>query len=390
MIKKAVVFAACLASGVSLAQSVRPSYSFPTASTTGGRMLSAYAGLGIGHDDNLFLSPTNEKSSTFYVFSPGLNVEARRPSLVFQGSYLARIGRYTDSGNDDYEDLSALNQLDFAFGPRTFGRLGLDYIRGHDSRGSTDRPLSATPDKYDLLVPSFVFAYGAPGARGRVEVYGSLQDKEYTNNRATTATADHQRSELGTALFVRIAPKTYGVLEGRRIKTKYEVASLSDGRENRLLAGVSWEPTAATTGSLKFGRMERKSDIDSSSVRDTAWEAAIAWAPLTYSKFDFASSRHIQEPSGLGRFIVTSAHSVAWNHAWNSNFSTGAFLRYARDEYQGFDREDETTSLGFRVGYRFRRWLTLGAEYTYTHRDSTLPQFEYDRNFYSLTATASM
>ena len=45
---------------------------------------------------------------------------------------------------------------------------------------------------------------------------------------------------------------------------------------------------------------------------------------------------------------------------------------------------------GFKVGYKFRRWLTFGAEYTYTQRDSNLPSFEYDKNLYLLTATASM
>jgi hypothetical protein len=47
-------------------------------------------------------------------------------------------------------------------------------------------------------------------------------------------------------------------------------------------------------------------------------------------------------------------------------------------------------SLGLRAGYKFRRWLTLGAEYTHSNRDSNTPVFEYDKNLYLLTATASM
>jgi polysaccharide biosynthesis protein VpsM len=61
-----------------------------------------------------------------------------------------------------------------------------------------------------------------------------------------------------------------------------------------------------------------------------------------------------------------------------------------KDDYQDFNRNDETSSVGLKAGYRFRRWLTLGAEYTYTHRDSNIPQFQYDKNLYFLTATASM
>jgi hypothetical protein len=64
--------------------------------------------------------------------------------------------------------------------------------------------------------------------------------------------------------------------------------------------------------------------------------------------------------------------------------------RYQRDQYQGFDRSDRTLGLTLRAGYKFRRWLTLGAEFSRTKRDSNLDQFDYDRNFFVVTATASM
>ena len=65
-------------------------------------------------------------------------------------------------------------------------------------------------------------------------------------------------------------------------------------------------------------------------------------------------------------------------------------LRYQHDDFQDGGRTDEIKSIGLKVGYRMRRWLTLGAEYDYTHRDSNQTQFEYDKNLYLLTATASM
>jgi hypothetical protein len=69
---------------------------------------------------------------------------------------------------------------------------------------------------------------------------------------------------------------------------------------------------------------------------------------------------------------------------------TGVNLRYQRDAYQGFNRTDNTKMLGFKVGYKFRPWVTLGAEYNHTTRDSNSTIFEYDRNLYLLTATATM
>ncbi len=154
--------------------------------------------------------------------------------------------------------------------------------------------------------------------------------------------------------------------------------------------GVTWEATAATTGTFKVGRLKKEFDSGKPSFSGTGWEGTITWAPRTYSTFDFYTARTTNESTGLGVFILSDIYGVAWNHAWNSLVTTGMNLRHQRDEYHGFDRTDETTSLGLKVGYRFRRWLTLGAEYTRTNRNSNQNVFDYDKNLYLLTATASM
>ena len=152
-----------------------------------------------------------------------------------------------------------------------------------------------------------------------------------------------------------------------------------------------WEATAATTGTLKVGQLRRSFDQGGfPSKTSTSWEGLITWSPRTYSQFDFYTARTTNEASGLGDFILSDIYGVSWSHMWNSVLTTGVNLRRQRDEYQGFNRTDEVTTLGFKVGYRFRRWLTLGAEYTHTNRDSNQNIFEYDKNLYLLTATASM
>ena len=90
------------------------------------------------------------------------------------------------------------------------------------------------------------------------------------------------------------------------------------------------------------------------------------------------------------RLKASRFSSVSCVDNWSSVWMTAVDVKFQRDEYKGFDRRDDVASVGLKVGYRFRRWLTLGAEYTYTQRDSNLPQFEYDKNLYSVTATASM
>lgn len=397
---KIAVTLALVAGAAAAHAQIRPAYQYPGGAPASGPaavqlgdsgfFVTPYLGLGVGHDDNLFQSNVNEKSSTLYVTSPGFKVDARRPASVFQLSYQGQWGHYSSSEEDNYVDHVARAQLDMAFAARTFLRLGYDMIRSHDPRGSTDRPISGRPDKYRVNAPSATFAFGAPGAQGRVEAYASESKKWYLNNRQTTAASDRTTTEYGAAFYWRVMPKTYVLAEARQTEIDYKVPSALSGEEQRYYGGVSWEATAATTGTLKVGQLKRKFDGPIPSASATSWEGIITWAPRTYSTFDFYTSRQTSESSGLGNFILSEIYGVAWNHAWSSVVNSGVNARFQKDDYQGFNRSDETKTLGLRVGYRFRRWLTLGAEWTFTQRDSNVNTFEYDKNLYMLTATASM
>jgi hypothetical protein len=386
-----------------LAQStvVRPAYQYPSTPPVSGPAsvqlgdtpfyVLPYLGLGAGYDDNLFLSNRNEKSSALYVFSPGIKIDARDANKVIQLNYQGQIGRYTQSDDDNYVDHTARAQFDMAFDRRNFLRIGLDYLRGHDPRGSTDRPIAGRPDRYRLTNPFVTYAFGAPGAAGRVEVYYNLADKRYLNNRETTVGADRNTEEYGGAFYWRVMPRTYAMVEARETRIGYDLPSSPlDAHERRIYGGVSWEATAATTGTVKVGKLKRRFDSDLPDFSGNSWEGIVTWSPRTYSKFDFYTARQTNESTGLGSFILSSIGGVAWTHAWSSVITTGVDYRYQKDEYQGFDRNDKTNTLGLRVGYKFRRWLTVGAEVNHTQRDSNLPVFEYDKNLYLLTATASM
>ncbi|HLX22433.1 MAG TPA: outer membrane beta-barrel protein [Usitatibacter sp.] len=382
--------------GTSYAQYIRPSYQFPAAATGGvelgdsGAFATPSVGLGLGHDDNLFLSSTNQKDSVIEILAPGFRVDAHRPGLVLKSDWQGQFGRYTSSRADDYQDYNWANSVDWALDQRTFFRLGWDYIRGHDARGSTDRPTSDSPDFYKVSVPRAMFAYGAPGAQGRVELYYSDAHKDYLNHHEVTAISDRDTTETGGAFYWRVGPKTYALVEARDTKIDYDIQNPLSGHEHRYFLGVSWEATAATTGTVKVGELERTFAGDIPSHRSPSWEAEITWSPRTYSQFDFYSSRYTNESTGLGDYILTSLSGVNWTHQWNSRVSSAVILRYQRDEYQGFDRTDNTKIFGLKVGYKMRPWLTLGAEYTYTNRDSNIDIYDYDKNLYLLTATASM
>ncbi len=224
----AIAVAFALAAGAAVAQTspVRPAYSFP--STPEGKGPAAvqlgsspvyaapYASFSHGNDSNVTLRPNNEIDSAYQISGAGVNFDARDARSVFVAKVYAMYGRYGDSTEDNYSDWGSRMSYDFAFDTRNFLRLNWDYIRGHDGRGTTDRfPPQTSPDKYYDNTPGFIYSFGAPGAQGRFELFGSKSYRRYLNNRDVTVGSDRDTDNYGAAFYWRVAPKTSLLAEAR-------------------------------------------------------------------------------------------------------------------------------------------------------------------------------
>ena len=362
------------------------------AEVTDGVVLYPYGNLIFGKDDNLFLSNTNKRASNFTIVNPGFRLLTKSEIGQFSVDYDAKLAHYNTSRDDDYRDQRLAGTAELVASSSLGFRLGALYAQGHDPRGSTDRTISTEPDKYDNTGANALVAYGANGAAGRVELEAGTYKRHYTNNRATTFLSDRSNDTAAARFFVRVAPKTSLVFEARQDKFDYESPiSLFDSKEKRFLAGVTWDATALTSGTVKVGRIRK--NFDSPALRSysgTGWEANVRWSPLTYSTFDFFTSKGFLEATGLGNFILDKRYGAAWNHAWSSRVTSGVTYTRADDVYDGFNRNDKVDSLGFKVNYKLTRWLTLGGEVAHTKRDSNITAFEYKKNVYMFTLGATL
>lgn len=394
--------------GMALAQSsgpAKPQYEIPTGvkidedaprgiQVGEGFYVFPYVKLGIGRDDNLFLSHTNEKSSDLTIFNPGFQLQARRQDALYKLSADAVNGAYRSSSRDDYLDRRIRGSGEWVLSNSAGLRLGLnsDYLR--DPRGSTNRPTGNEPDTYRDNGANVLFAYGANDAKGRIELAGETAQKRYRNNRLFTEAADRDTDNLRGTAFFRVMPRTSLLFEVSQFKYDYTLGSSTlDSKENRYMAGVTWEATTATSGTVKIGSL--KKDFRSS-LRDdfsgSTWEVAVQWSPMTYSKVDLYSQKTIYEATGIGDFVLTKRSGVVWKHDWSTALSSTASYYHAQDDFlgAGSSRKDRINALGFKVNYKLGRVLTLGADYTYTDRDSNIPDFRYKRNQLMFTAGAAM
>jgi hypothetical protein len=266
-----------------------------------------------------------------------------------------------------------------------------------DPIGSTDRPVTKRPDQYNNYGMDGVLRYGAPGAQGRIEVDAGYFQRRYTNNHDTTDVSNRDTWQAGGTFYWRVMPRTDVLIQARHINYNYTDDSnpgpTQSSGENRYYLGLKWEATAKTTGLLKVGYMTK--NFDSSDRKDysgSSWEAGVRWSPLTYSVFDLTTSRITQESTGVGSAILTNNYGLAWNHAWNSRLRTQAVARYSRDDFldSAPHRLDKVATFGAGVNYDFRRWLLLGANYTYTDRNSNQGIYDYKRNLFMLTVGVTM
>jgi len=357
--------------------------------------INAYPSIGLAlkHDDNLFSTPNNTTSDTLTIVTPSVRLEAKQGANTYSLVAGSTLGRYNTSTADNYTNYNVNALADFDLSARFRAKLRADYIDAQDPRGSTNNAVSSVPDRYHQTAVGSIVSYGAAGAQGRLDFELGQLERHYYNNRSTTATEDRNNTDVGATFFWRIAPKTSLLLQAKHTDIEYtDPASTLGSTENGLLGGVTWEATAKTTGIFKLGMVKKSFDDPArAESTSTSWLGAIKWSPRTYSIVDFNLTRLPAETTGgVGNFIDRTITGALWTHQWSSQVSTAALASYGTDKYEGVDRTDNIQNYGVKATYSMRRWLSFGADYTYTQRDSNDNTNDFKRNTFMLFVNATL
>jgi hypothetical protein len=352
-------------------------------------------GITAGYDDNLTLSRRDEVSSSVLRVEPGLRLEGGDARSRVVASYEADFARYAQSSRDNYVDqrLAAA----WYYNPVLRHAFALDASFGldHDQRGTAAREgdlglLELDPDRFRRTDVGGKYTFGSAGARGRLEVNANVGETNYRNNRELTQFRDRTDDFLAGAFFWRLAPKTSALLRVEYGGFDYDRATL-DSDEVHYYAGVEFDATARTTGSLMVGGMRKHFDDPTrEDFSGASWRANVEWRPRSYSIFTVTTGRETDETNGYGDFILRRDVTFGWAHNWNARFRTTVDLGMAREEQRPTTREDQFTYFGIGADYVMRRWLRFGASWRGYQRDSDVGEFDYDRNVYLLSAEISL
>lgn len=357
--------------------------------------LTAYPSVGyeVQRNDNITLQSAGTLADTIQVLKPGLRIEGKQGANIYGMDMGATLGRYSASKADNYDNTNISANASLNPTARVRLQLRAEHLDQHDPRGSTVDPLTATPSRNRQGTLGGIFGYGATGAQGRFEIELGGMDKHYYNNRVTTAINDQNMRYLGGTFFLRVAPKTSLLAQVKRTNIDFTDATATlDSSEMKYLVGVTWEGTAKTTGILKLGQIRKDfKDPGAPDSRNVSWDGQVRWSPLSYSTWDFISSKASRETSGgYGTFVLSANHAARWTHAWTNQFSTIANATYTVEDYQGVDRHDKISGVGLRGNYQMRRWLSFGADVNRSRRDSSIDGSDYKRNILMLFVNATL
>ncbi len=354
------------------------------------------------YTDNLWLTDSNEKDTWATVITPRVQAWMQNGPSDYSLGFQARDSSYHSSGDDDYTDYTTNLDIHQEFNVRNALNLFGEYYDGHEERGTgfiegelsliTDRPV-----EYERTTFGGDYTYGSTAGRGRINLAARSAEFQYQNFREFTRFYDRTEDTLDGTFFWKVAPRTDALMEVRAIDNDYDqrdpadpAGTLSNDEMNYLL-GVAWEATARTSGHIKLGMYDREYDSSARNDEDGfLWEVGVEWTPRTYARVELNTRRFYQATNGLGDGINTREATLGWNHAWNERSRTRLSWDFARDDYEGSDRNDDTYGIEARYDYAFRRWVDLGVGYRYEDRDSGLDFYDYDENLFFLEARLSL
>lgn len=362
------------------------------------------------YDDNIHATKNDRKSSYVTTLEPSFTLGLDRAKSAYQLQYRLSSNFYQASSHSDHTDHHLTADTGFEFNSRNRLRLNAGYHKLQDT-ATDDSFLRASNknEKWNTKNIGGVYTFGARTARTQVDFGLNYDELRYDNSTKDLAgeriNKGNERDAAAGRLtgYYEVAPKTKLLLEGRYTDYDYKSNDARDSKNKALLAGVTWEATAKTTGTVKVGR--EKKDYKNSYYKDKStgmWEAGVEWAPLTYSTFNLKTRRGFDESSDYANFdgldaidnvtssIKTVDSSLGWKHYWADRLYSEAEYRRIDRKYQNVDRDDKIDQYGLGLTYEARRWLDIGIGMKHRENDSDLDSRSYRRNIYALTFNASL
>lgn len=363
----------------------------PTVSSRGQEGLYAALGVAYTHHSNVRRetvddAATNGPGDSAIVVTPQVGYKrfiGRHSAEVSVATQFTRFRDLTDENTDNYS-IDALTNLDIT------RILDLDlfgsFTEASEPRGGsgTRENQNIEPDQVEVTSYGGLFTLGRRVARIQIQAGADRSELRYQNNQQEFR--DRNDDRVHGRVFYNISPRT-SVFAGASLTEVTYLDRLDnlDSEELTYEAGVRWDVTAKTTGSVSVGQTEK--DFDDPSREDagaTTLAGRVSWSPRTRTTFNVYGSKQFEETTSVeDDFFVSELIGTSVRQALGNRWHADMYINRTTDDYES-DREDEILDYGIGLDYEFREWLSIGARYSRVERDSNVPGNDYEDEILSL------
>lgn len=365
-------------------------------------------------DDNIYSLSSNEVSSFSQVVNPNFAFVAQDRANVYKLVYNLNAAGYANDSDDSYND----HKIDLNAHIEPTARLrydaGLAYAMLHDDRGqgassgfgldqirydaNGDRVFDGgigEVDKYDLATLRLGGEYGAKTARGLLVANADLNQKRYSRNSSALG-RDNDTLNVLLGVRARLMPKTTFLVDYEISDTNYKGVT-PDSKDNRILAGITWENSIQTTGKLRLGQGKREID-GGKDISKFTWDLGMVWKPLPLDTINITGGAKATDASAPYAATENTNYNLSWTHQWLDRVNTAVNFGVSKDDYTVAPnapagtkaRSDDTTNYGVSLNYQMRRWLVWSVGVNSSDKDSTVKDFSNTRNVMSIGAQVSL
>jgi hypothetical protein len=350
------------------------------------------------YTDNVFLTKRKKKSDFYFSVLPGVKLRLRPIGRHnFYLDYNADISEFSSYSGADYVVQYLDAGLDLNL-PRGFGvKLGDRITYGADLPDFEG-------DKSSQYLSNLA----------RIEVSSTFFDRFGLGLRYSHTLKDYERSRdeidnfntntVGGFFRFRILRGTSMLAEYVYSNTDYQKdnrAGVENNYSNRINAGITWDITAKTRGTVRAGylnkryyRVDREDDViyASADISHELTNHIVLSITGVHDIFDTSNAdNNIQYSSSYRSNQVTAKLQHTYRKFTSSIGGDFIYDRYLYDDLGvGRKRKDYVWRGLVGVDYQMQKWIKLGIKYRYTDLNSNYDAEDYGENVVSFFVSLSM
>ncbi len=350
-------------------------------------ILTPYLGLFGLYRSNIFLTPVDKKSDFIVLISPGLRAE-----LPIAGRHRLSVGYlgggfiYTGFSDQSHYNQNINTDMTLNFRGGTSLRFGNTFRYATEERNSVfaRRRTYWRTTPYLTITRALADRWRLQGAY-QFDTLQFVKQRDQINN--------YSEQNAGVTLFYKFLPKTAVLVEYIFTYRDYPSFPADNNYAHSPLVGLTWDPTAKLSGTVKLGYTFKQYDTDFPGRNNTPesfiMSANLLYRYSRYTNFTITAQRSFQEDLDFGNSGYRNTGVwLTLNHEWHyfrvNSYATFFYLnnRYLNSTVdlagQFKRRNDDIIGAGAGLSRPLTRWLVARIDYNYINRGSNFFGYSYN------------